>query len=151
MQQRGEAVIDTSTGRRTVSGKAKRPQSRGRTNSRDGAECIRARETERVLRKLGLSREQAQVVERLTSSLANELVHGPITRINAIIQAISKSAAGGKHDVIKVTVSRCLTPSGSSRWPARGTAGLHSLSTTPTLVRADLRGQEGLGVIEIDV
>ena len=96
MQQRDEAEIDTSTGRRTVSGKAKRPQSWGRTNSRDGAECIRARETERVLRKLGLSREQAQVVERLTSSLADELVHGPITRITAIIQAISKSAAGGE-------------------------------------------------------
>ncbi len=96
MQQRGEAVIDTSTGRRAVSGKAKRPRSRGRTNSRDGAECIRARETERVLRKLGLSREQAQAVQRLTSKLVDELVHGPITTITAIIQAISKSAAGGE-------------------------------------------------------
>ena len=96
MQQRGEAVIDMSTGRRTVSGKAKRPHARGRPNSLDGAERIRAHETERVLRKLDLSREQAQVVEHLTSSLADELVHGPITRINAIIQATSKSAAGGE-------------------------------------------------------
>lgn len=96
VQQRGEAVIDTSTGRRTVSGRAKRPQARGRPNSLDGTERIRAHETERVLRKLDLSRKQAQAVERLTSSLVDELVHGPITRITAIIQATSKSAAGGE-------------------------------------------------------
>ena len=95
VQQRGEAEIDTSTGRRTVSGRAKRPQARGRPITLDGTERIRARETERVLRKLDLSRKQAQAVERLTSSLADELVHGPITRITVIIQATSESAAGG--------------------------------------------------------
>ncbi len=44
--------------------------------------------------------------------------------------------------MIKETVRRGLTPRGSSQWP-RGTAGLHSLSKTPTPVRADPRGQEG--------
>jgi hypothetical protein len=51
--------------------------------------------------------------------------------------------------VIKETVRRALAPRGSSRCPARGTAGLHSLSTTPTLVRADLRGQESWELLSL--
>ena len=58
------------------------------------AERVRARETERVLRKLDLSRDQAEDVERVCRSLVEKLVHGPIAKVTAIIERTGKSAAG---------------------------------------------------------
>jgi len=58
------------------------------------AEGVRARETERVLRKLDLSREQAEAVERVSRSLVEKLVHGPIAKVTAIIERTGESAAG---------------------------------------------------------
>jgi glutamyl-tRNA reductase len=66
------------------------------SNSRDGTERIRACETERVLRKLDLSRGQAKAVERLSHSLVDELIHGPMARVTAIIDDMSRSAAAEK-------------------------------------------------------
>jgi glutamyl-tRNA reductase len=65
-----------------------------RSSSHDGTERIRVRETERVLRRLDLSREQAQAVERLANSVADQLVHGPIARINTIIEGTSRPPTG---------------------------------------------------------
>jgi glutamyl-tRNA reductase len=62
--------------------------------SHDGTERIRARETERVLRRLDLSREQAQAVERLANSVADKLVHGPIARINTIVEGTNRPSTG---------------------------------------------------------
>ena len=58
------------------------------------AERVRARETERVLRKLDLSREQAEAVECLSRSLVDELVRGPIAKVTAIMERTGVSAAG---------------------------------------------------------
>ncbi len=89
-------MTGSNTLRRTVSGIAKPTQARGEPNSRDSIECIRARETERVLRKLDFSQEQAEAVERLSRSLVDQLVCGPIAGTAAIIEATSKPAAGGE-------------------------------------------------------
>jgi hypothetical protein len=74
VRQHGEGVTDASTDRRTLSGRAKRPQAPGRPNSSESTGRIRARKTERVLRKLNLSGKKVQAVGRLPSSL-DELVH----------------------------------------------------------------------------
>ena len=58
------------------------------------AERVRARETERLLRKLDLSREQSEAVERVSRSLVEELVHGPIAEVTAIIEGTGESSAG---------------------------------------------------------
>ncbi len=89
-------MTDTSTLRRTVSGIAKPTQARGKPDSRDSIERIRARETERVLRKLSLSQEQAEAVKGLASSLVDQLVRCPIAGAADVIEALSKPAAGGK-------------------------------------------------------
>ena len=60
---------------------------------RYGTEHIRARETERVLTQLDLTREQEQAVECLTSELVNELVHGPIAWITAVVERSREPAA----------------------------------------------------------
>ena len=65
---------------------AKLHQGRGTPNSYVSAERVRARETERVLMKFDLSREQAEAVERVSRSLVDELVHGPIAKVTAIIE-----------------------------------------------------------------
>ena len=57
------------------------------------AERVRAREAERLLRKLDLSREQAEVVERVSHSLVEKLVDGPIATVTAIIERTDQSAA----------------------------------------------------------
>jgi Glutamyl-tRNAGlu reductase, dimerisation domain len=57
-------------------------------------ERVRARETERVLRKLDLSQEQVEVVERLSRSLVEKLVQGPITKVTAIIERTDESQGG---------------------------------------------------------
>jgi hypothetical protein len=67
---------------------------RGTSNSCASADRVRARETERVLRKLDLSREQAEAVECLSRSLVDELVHGPIAKVTAIMERTGVSAAG---------------------------------------------------------
>jgi Glutamyl-tRNAGlu reductase, dimerisation domain len=77
-----------------VSDGAKLPMSRGTSNSCASADRLRARETARVLRKLDLSREQAEAVERLSRSLVDELVRGPIAKITAISKRAGESAVG---------------------------------------------------------
>ena len=67
---------------------------RGTSNSCASADRVRARETERVLRKLGLSREQAEAVDCLSRSLVDELVRGPIAKVTAIMERTGVSAAG---------------------------------------------------------
>jgi glutamyl-tRNA reductase len=67
---------------------------RGTSNSCASADRVRARETERVLRKLDLSREQAEAVECLSRSLVEKLVHGPIAKVTAIMERTGVSAAG---------------------------------------------------------
>ena len=69
-------------------------KARGTSNSCASADCVRARETERVLRKLDLSREQAEAVECLSRSLVEKLVHGPIAKVTAIMERTGVSAAG---------------------------------------------------------
>ena len=64
------------------------------SNSLSDTERIRARETERVLRKLDLSREQAEAVEHLSQSLVNRLIHGPIAGVAAVFERASRSVAG---------------------------------------------------------
>ena len=69
-------------------------KARGTSNSCASADRVRARETERVLRKLDLSREQAEAVECLSRSLVDELVRGPIAKVTAIMERTGVSAAG---------------------------------------------------------
>jgi hypothetical protein len=69
-------------------------KARGISNSCASADRVRARETERVLRKLDLSREQAEAVECLSRSLVEKLVHGPIAKVTAIMERTGVSAAG---------------------------------------------------------
>jgi glutamyl-tRNA reductase len=73
---------------------AKLRQARGTPIWCASTERVRARETERVLRKLDLSREQAEAVERVSRSLVEKLVHGPIAKVTAIIERTGESAAG---------------------------------------------------------
>ena len=46
------------------------------------------------MRKLDLSREQAEAVECLSRSLVDELVRGPIAKVTAISERTGESAAG---------------------------------------------------------
>ena len=69
-------------------------QARGTSNWCANAERVRASETERVLRKLDLSREQTVTVERVTHSLVEKLVHGPIAKVTPIIEIAGESSAG---------------------------------------------------------
>jgi glutamyl-tRNA reductase len=67
---------------------------RGTSNSCASADRVRARETERTLRKLDLAREQAEAVDCLSRSLVDELVRGPIAKVTAIMERTGVSAAG---------------------------------------------------------
>ena len=67
-------------------------KARGTSNSLASTECVCAREAERNLRTLDLSREQAETVERMSRSLVDELVHGPIAMVTAIIERTGESA-----------------------------------------------------------
>jgi len=49
----------------------------------DSAEQIRRREVSRVLRKVDLSPEEEEAVERMSRSLVGRLLHGPISRVMA--------------------------------------------------------------------
>jgi glutamyl-tRNA reductase len=77
-----------------VSEGVKLHQARGTPNSRASIESVRARETERVLRKLDLTPEQAEAIERVSRSLVDELVHGPIANVATVIERMGESAAG---------------------------------------------------------
>jgi glutamyl-tRNA reductase len=54
---------------------------------RDGAEQIRRHELARVLSRMELSSEEAASVERMSHSLVNKLLHGPIQEIKARAEA----------------------------------------------------------------
>jgi glutamyl-tRNA reductase len=54
---------------------------------RDGAERIRRHELTRALDKLDLSHEEAAAVERMSHTLVNKLLHGPIQEIKALAES----------------------------------------------------------------
>ena len=54
---------------------------------RDGAERIRRHELSRALRRMELSPGEAETVERMSHSLVNKLLHGPISEIKALAEA----------------------------------------------------------------
>jgi glutamyl-tRNA reductase len=54
---------------------------------RDGAEKIRRHELARALKSLDLSPEEAAAVERMSHTLVNKLLHGPIQEIKALAEA----------------------------------------------------------------
>ena len=49
----------------------------------DSAEQIRCHELSRALKKVDLSPEEEEVIERLSRSLVGKLLHGPISRVMA--------------------------------------------------------------------
>ena len=53
---------------------------------RDGAERIRSHELARALNKLDLSTEEAEAVERMSHTLVNKLLHGPIQELKALAE-----------------------------------------------------------------
>jgi glutamyl-tRNA reductase len=54
---------------------------------RDGAEQIRRHELSRALKKMDLSPEEETAVERMSHSLMNKLLHGPISELKALAEA----------------------------------------------------------------
>jgi glutamyl-tRNA reductase len=54
---------------------------------RDGAEQIRRHELSRALKKMDLSPAEAAAVERMSHSLTNKLLHGPISELKALAEA----------------------------------------------------------------
>ncbi len=54
---------------------------------RDGAEKVRRHELARALKGLDLSPEEAEAVERMSHTLVNKLLHGPIQEIKALAEA----------------------------------------------------------------
>ncbi|BBL79375.1 glutamyl-tRNA reductase [Rubrobacter xylanophilus] len=54
---------------------------------RDGAERIRRHEVSRTLKKMNLSPEQEEAVEKMSRSIVNKLLHGPISEIKARAEA----------------------------------------------------------------
>ncbi len=54
---------------------------------RDGAEQIRRHELSRALKRMDLSPEEAEAVERMSHSLMNKLLHGPISELKALAEA----------------------------------------------------------------
>jgi glutamyl-tRNA reductase len=52
-----------------------------------GAERIRRHELARALQRVDLSTEEAEVVERMSRSLVNKLLHGPISELKALAEA----------------------------------------------------------------
>ena len=54
---------------------------------KDGAEKIRRHELARVLKHTRLSRREAEAIERMSHSLVNKLLHGPISEIKALGEA----------------------------------------------------------------
>jgi hypothetical protein len=58
----------------------------------DSAEHIRRREVARALRKVDLSPEEEEAVERMSRSLVGKLLHGPISRVMAHAEVEISSA-----------------------------------------------------------
>ncbi len=54
---------------------------------RSGAERIRRHELSRALKKMDLSPQEAESVERLSHSLVNKLLHGPIAELKALAES----------------------------------------------------------------
>ena len=54
---------------------------------RDGAERIRRHELSRALCRMDLSPAETEAVERMSHSLVNKLLHGPISEIKAKAEA----------------------------------------------------------------
>ncbi len=54
---------------------------------RDGAERIRRHEVARALKGICLSPEEAEAVEKMSHSLVNKLLHGPIQELKALAEA----------------------------------------------------------------
>jgi glutamyl-tRNA reductase len=54
---------------------------------RDGAEKIRRHELSRALKRMDLSPEEAEAIERMSHSLVNKLLHGPISELKALGEA----------------------------------------------------------------
>src|SRR5829696_8488239 len=54
---------------------------------RDGAEQIRSHELSRALKKMDLSPEEEAAVERMSLSLMNKLLHGPISELKVLAEA----------------------------------------------------------------
>ena len=54
---------------------------------KDGAEQIRRHELSRALKRMDLSPEEAEAVERMSYSLMNKLLHGPISELKALAEA----------------------------------------------------------------
>jgi hypothetical protein len=52
----------------------------------DSAEQIRRHEVSRALKKVDLSPEKEEVIERLSRSLVGELLHGPISKVMARVE-----------------------------------------------------------------
>jgi hypothetical protein len=71
---------------------AKLLKARRTSYSLASTERVCAREAERNLRTLDLSREQAETVERISHSLVDELVHGRIEMVTTIIEITGESA-----------------------------------------------------------
>ena len=73
---------------------AKLLKARGTSNSFASTDRVCACEDGCNLRTLDLSREQAETVERVSRSLVDELVRGPIAKVTAISERTGESAAG---------------------------------------------------------
>lgn len=54
---------------------------------RDGADKIRRHELSRALRKLDLTPEESEAVERMSHSLVNKLLHEPISDLKALVES----------------------------------------------------------------
>ena len=52
----------------------------------DSAEQIRRHEVSRALKKVDLSSEEEEVIERLSRSLVGKLLHGPISKVMARVE-----------------------------------------------------------------
>lgn len=61
---------------------------------RDGAERIRRHELSRAVKKMDLSPEEAETVERMSHSLVNKLLHGPISNLKARAKETDGSPGG---------------------------------------------------------
>lgn len=54
---------------------------------RDGADKIRRHELSRALRRLDLTPEETEAVERMSHSMVNKLLHGPISELKALAES----------------------------------------------------------------
>jgi hypothetical protein len=63
----------------------------------DSVERIRRHEVSRALKKVNLSPEEAEVIERLSRSLVGKLLHGPISEVLA--RAEVEISCGGRRNL----------------------------------------------------